>query len=89
MDFQEPFTDQELQMIDAIEASYTKKRLSRADHTREARLRTDRYLPSSLLASSSSSSFSLTPCQGDNLKITLHFFILLAFGVEVFCGIAI
>ncbi|XP_044484213.1 Werner Syndrome-like exonuclease isoform X2 [Mangifera indica] len=68
MDFQEPFTDQELQMIDAIEASYTKKRLSRADHTREARLRTDRYLPSSLLASPSSSSFSLTPCQA-NLRM--------------------
>ncbi|KAJ0092066.1 hypothetical protein Patl1_26076 [Pistacia atlantica] len=51
MDLQEPLTDQELQTIEAIEASFTKKRSTRADRTQEPRRRTRRHLPSSVLAS--------------------------------------
>ncbi|KAJ0034602.1 hypothetical protein Pint_25510 [Pistacia integerrima] len=79
MDLQEPLTDQELQTIEAIEASFTKKRSTRADHTQEPRRRTRRHLPSSVLASPSSPSFSLSPCQA-NLRMKYQ---TLSFGGQI------
>lgn len=71
-DDEEPITEQELEIVEAIEAAYElsitrKRQISppvRKNHTHRPMPIPRRRLPSSLLASSSSPSFSLSHCQG-------------------------
>ncbi|KAK4856235.1 hypothetical protein QYF36_015507 [Acer negundo] len=64
------FTDQELQIIEAIEAQYqhplSKKRLSNSNpHDEDSRPKTRRQLPTSLFSSPPLRPFSLSPCQAN------------------------
>lgn len=71
-DDDEPITEQELEIVEAIEAAYElsitrKRQLSppvHNNHTHRPMSITSRRLPSSLVASPSSPSFSLSHCQG-------------------------
>lgn len=76
-DDDEPITEQELEIVEAIEAAYElsitrKRQISpplRKNHTHRPMPITRRRLPSSLLASPSSPSFSLSHCQGSSLRL--------------------
>ncbi|KAH9649583.1 Werner Syndrome-like exonuclease [Citrus sinensis] len=76
-DDDEPITEQELEIVEAIEAAYelsiTRKRQLRPpvhnNHTHRPMSITSRRLPSSLVASPSSPSFSLSHCQGANMRL--------------------
>ncbi|KAH9680391.1 Werner Syndrome-like exonuclease [Citrus sinensis] len=76
-DDDEPITEQELEIVEAIEAAYElsitrKRQLSppvHNNHTHRPMSITSRRLPSSLVASPSSPSFSLSHCQGANMRL--------------------
>lgn len=76
-DDDEPITEQELEIVEAIEAAYElsitrKRQLSppvHKNHTHRLMPITSRRLPSSLLASPSSPSFPLSHCQGANMRL--------------------